>query len=194
MLSMKRYKKTKRSRSRVLVCTLYTVPPRGWADHLSDPSTPTPGHTPALLPHKEPAVSSSGSQQRKLLLVFPPLSCSTNPNKALPEFLIWSLIWNFHFCDEILQWISSPLQRNYWVLLTVNPWNLRMTGGVAVTHFLLTRSQVHLASQFLILVLPDILKGGDSPHYLFHVMKHETIFVLFFFLNVLIIIGAFKYF
>lgn len=61
---------------------------QGWADHLSDPSTPTPGHTSALLPHKEPAVSSSGSQQRKLLLVFPPLSCSTNPNKALPKFLL----------------------------------------------------------------------------------------------------------
>lgn len=54
----------------------------------------------------------------------------------------------------------------------VNPWNLRMIGGVVVTHFLLPRSQVHLASQFLILLLPDILKGGDSPH--------DSIFVLFF--------------
>ena len=28
---------------------------KGWAKHLSRPSSPTPGHTPTLTPYKEPA-------------------------------------------------------------------------------------------------------------------------------------------
>ena len=57
-------KDQKLSGSSALACALCTAPPRGWADRLSEPSSPTPGHSPAPSPHKEPAVPSSGSQQR----------------------------------------------------------------------------------------------------------------------------------
>ena len=32
-------------------CPLHTAPPKGWADHLSPPSSPTPGHTPTFTPY-----------------------------------------------------------------------------------------------------------------------------------------------
>lgn len=47
-------KDQKLSRSRVLAGTLYRAPPRGWADHQSDRSSPTPGYTPALSPQLSP--------------------------------------------------------------------------------------------------------------------------------------------
>ena len=52
-------KDQKLSRSRVLACTPYRAPPRGWADHLSDPSSPTPGYTPALSPQLSPSQEAS---------------------------------------------------------------------------------------------------------------------------------------
>lgn len=54
-------KDQKLSRSRVLACTPYRAPPRGWADHLSDPSSLTPGYTPALSPQLSPQEASKGS-------------------------------------------------------------------------------------------------------------------------------------
>ena len=48
--------------------------PEGWADHLTHPSGPTPGHTPILIPYKEPARSLQlrTSKQGNLLLVLAP--------------------------------------------------------------------------------------------------------------------------
>ena len=40
----------------------HTTSPKEWADHLSQPSGPTPGHTPTLIPYKEPARPPSGSK------------------------------------------------------------------------------------------------------------------------------------
>ena len=36
-------------------CPLHSTPPKGWAKYLSHPSCWTPGHSPALVPYKEPA-------------------------------------------------------------------------------------------------------------------------------------------
>ena len=41
---------------------------KGWADHISQPSHPTPGHPPTLTPGLTP---TAGSQQGNLLLVIP---------------------------------------------------------------------------------------------------------------------------
>ena len=81
--------------------SLHTAPPRGWADHLIH-SGPThrSAPAPALTPFKGPALPHWGSEQGYLLLVFTPSCCSTSPNKALPEFLVWPLI-NFY-------WLKSP--------------------------------------------------------------------------------------
>jgi len=49
-------------------CPLHTTPLKGWAKHLSHPSSPTPGHTPTLTPHKEPAHSALGSKRGNQLL------------------------------------------------------------------------------------------------------------------------------
>ena len=98
-----RYKETKKTPTATFegpgakpgycACPLHTTLPKGWAKHLSHPSSPTPGHTPTLTPYKEPACPSSRSNQGNLLLVFAPLCCSLN--KALPEFLVQPLI-NFY--------------------------------------------------------------------------------------------------
>ena len=62
---------------------------------------PNPGHTPTLTPYKEPAWSPwEVSKHGNLLLVFAPLCCSRDPNKAFPEFLVWPLI-NFY-------WLRRP--------------------------------------------------------------------------------------
>ena len=73
---------------------------RGWANHPSHASGPTPGHTPTLTPYKEPAHPLLGNEQGNLLLVFVPPCGSRGPNKALPEFLVWPLI-NFF-------WLRRP--------------------------------------------------------------------------------------
>ena len=76
---------------------LCTQHPKWWAEHLSYPSDLTPGHTPTLTPWKEPAYPPTlGSKQGDLLFVFHPFcSWSSNPSKALPEFLVWPLV---NFC------------------------------------------------------------------------------------------------
>ena len=80
---------------------LHTPPPKGWAKHLSHPSGPTPGHTPTLTPYKEQARPSQGAnKQGNLLFVLTAHCCSRGPSKALPEFLVWTLI-NFY-------WLRRP--------------------------------------------------------------------------------------
>ena len=64
---------------------------RGWVDHLSHPSGPTPGPAPTLNSFEGPTHPLLDSKQGKLL-VFAPSSCSASPSKALPEFLICPLI------------------------------------------------------------------------------------------------------
>ena len=81
-------------------CPLHTTPPKGWADHLSHTSNPTPGHTPTLTPYKEPARPASGGDQGNLLFVLAPPLLQQGPNKAWPEFLFWPLI-NFY-------WLRKP--------------------------------------------------------------------------------------
>ena len=44
-----------RAKAGYCACPLHTPPPKGWADHLRHPSSPTPGHTPTLTPCKEQA-------------------------------------------------------------------------------------------------------------------------------------------
>ena len=99
-----RYKKTKNltatseelgAKAGHCACPLHSTPPKGWADHLSHTSGPTPGHTPTLTPYKKPARPPSGSKQGNLLLVLAPPCCSRGPNKALPEFLVWPPV-NFY--------------------------------------------------------------------------------------------------
>ena len=58
------------SKSRILHIPPHSTPPKGWADHLSHPSGPTPGHT--LTPYKEPVRPSLASKQRKHM-------CSRSP-------------------------------------------------------------------------------------------------------------------
>ena len=102
----RRYKKTKTptaiseelgAKAGYWACPLHSTPPRGWADHLSHASGPTPGHTPALTPYKEAAHPpwEGNLEQGNLLLVLAPPCCSRSPRKALPEFLVWPLI---NFC------------------------------------------------------------------------------------------------
>ena len=79
--------------------SLHTAPPRGWGDHLSHTSG-SHRPTPILTPFKEPGLSTSGSEQGNLLPVLAPLCYSRSPSKALPEFLVCSLI-NFY-------WLKSP--------------------------------------------------------------------------------------
>lgn len=78
-------------------CTrpLHTTLPKGWTNHLNQPSVLIPGHTPTLIPYKEPAWPPLESKPGKLLLVFMPSSGPRSPNKALPEFPVQPLI-NFY--------------------------------------------------------------------------------------------------
>ena len=79
-------------------CTwpLHTTSPKGWAKLLSQPSGPTPGHTPTLTPYKKQACPPQGvSNQGNLLFVLTAHCCSRGPSKALPKFLVWPLV-NFY--------------------------------------------------------------------------------------------------
>ena len=44
---------------------LHTAPPKGWAEHLSHPSGPIPGHTPTLTPYEESARPPFREQARE---------------------------------------------------------------------------------------------------------------------------------
>ena len=48
---------------------LHTAPPKGWAKHLSHPSSQTPGQTPSLTPYKEQACCPLRSRQARELVV-----------------------------------------------------------------------------------------------------------------------------
>ena len=73
-------------------CPLHRTPPKGWANHLSNPFNLTPGHTPTFTLCNEPALPSRGANKRNCYLFFThPCHCRS-PNKALPEFLVWPLI------------------------------------------------------------------------------------------------------
>ena len=52
---------------------LHTIPPKGWANH---PSSPTPGHTPTLIPYKERAHPHPHSTQKRAR---EPVDCSPLP-------------------------------------------------------------------------------------------------------------------
>lgn len=75
-------------------CTLHTTSPKGWVNHLSHPSSPTPRATLPLTLYKTssplllPPQASNGSCY---LFLLPPAAARA-PNKASPEFLILSLI------------------------------------------------------------------------------------------------------
>ena len=69
----------------------HTPLPKGWADHLSHPSDPTPGLTLTLAPYKEPACPCPPSLGNK------GNCCSRDPNEALPEFLVFFLSFFFFF-------------------------------------------------------------------------------------------------
>ena len=76
---------------------LHSTPPKGWANHVSHPSSLTPGYTPTLTPFKEPTHSASGSKQGNLLLVFGPHAAAGDPIKPclnfLPGFQSISICW-----------------------------------------------------------------------------------------------------
>ena len=74
-------------------CPLHTAPPKAWADHLSHPSGPTPGHTPTLTPYKKqacPLLSEQASKRTCGLFLLPPAAA---PIKPCLNFLsgFWSI-------------------------------------------------------------------------------------------------------
>ena len=79
-----------------------TCPPalnttRGWANHLSYPSSLTPGHTPTLTPYKKRAHTHPlGSKREPVML---PTAARRSPSKALCEFLVWPLV-NFYWLGK----------------------------------------------------------------------------------------------
>ena len=104
-----------RSKSRYCAWSLHRAPPRGQADHLSNPS----GWTHWLLPHPRSIEGTSllHSEQVHLLLVCAPSWCS--PAKAWPEFLIWPLI-NFYWLKSLRTWVGTILCGNS----TRMPWGI----------------------------------------------------------------------
>ena len=67
---------------------------RGVDKNLSHPFGLIPGHTPTPIPYKEQACPHAGTKRAKEL-VFTPHCSSRDPNKALPEVLVWPLV-NFY--------------------------------------------------------------------------------------------------
>lgn len=101
-----RYKKTKkptatsedlRGKAGRCAWTLHTAPPRGWKDHLSHPTGPTPRSVPILILYKESAHAPTHtvSEKGKVLLSFALSWCSRSPNNDLPEFPVCPLV-NFY--------------------------------------------------------------------------------------------------
>lgn len=109
----KRHKPTavsRRNKTAYWAWCLHKAPPKVWAGHLSHPSSPS--RWPTLpSPHLRNQPILLGSQQGHLLLVFTPLYCSMNRNKALLEILIWPLL-SFY-------WLKSPrTQTDHITMLT----------------------------------------------------------------------------
>ena len=76
-----------RSKIRVLHMPPAHTTTKRWANHLSHPSSPTPGPAPTLTPFKDQA-HPLRSKQGNLTLSFAPSCCISAPCKALPEFLV----------------------------------------------------------------------------------------------------------
>ena len=73
-----------RAKAGYCACPLHTPPPKGWANHLSQPSGETSGHTPTLSPYKEQACPPSGSKHVNMLLVLHPCPLLLQyPSKSL---------------------------------------------------------------------------------------------------------------
>ena len=119
--------------------------PKGWANHLRQPSGLSPGHTPPLTPYKEQAclpLPSGNEQTRERVVCSQSPCCSTGPNKALPGFLCWPLI---NFC-----WLRRPrtlvgnsccksqlLNGNHkcWTREALSKWWLLLIDGLVCLHF-----------------------------------------------------------
>ena len=99
-----RYKKTKNptatseeagAKAGYCACPLLSTPPKGWADHLSHRSCPTPGHTPTLTPCKELAHPTSGSEWPREPVTYSrsPTAAAGTPVKPCLNFLsgLWSI-------------------------------------------------------------------------------------------------------
>ena len=72
------------SKAEYCTCPLHSISPKGWANHLSHPASPTPGCTPTLTLCKEQARPSLGNKEGKLLLVFAIPVLQQGPHCSLP--------------------------------------------------------------------------------------------------------------
>ena len=82
-----------RAKAGCVACPLNTIPPKGWGDHLSHSSGPTPLPTLILTPYKEPYKEPWGaSKQVNLLLVFALPSIAGVLNRLLPEIDIRKIL------------------------------------------------------------------------------------------------------
>ena len=69
-------------------CPLLSTPPKGWANHPSNPSAPTPRHTPTPSPYREPACPPSwGASKGNFLLFLLPAARAGAPVKPCLNFL-----------------------------------------------------------------------------------------------------------
>ena len=84
------------SKSRVLHRPLHTAPPKRWANHLGNPSDSTLGYAlPSLHLKTKPTTPSRIRQAGEPVICSCSPYCSRGPSKALPEFLVWSVIFFF---------------------------------------------------------------------------------------------------
>lgn len=67
---------------------------RGGQNYLSHPSSPIPGHTPALAANRKGklATTQGASKQGKLLFVPAPHCCIRDPSKASPGLPVWPVV------------------------------------------------------------------------------------------------------
>ena len=77
------------SKSRYCACPQHTTPAKGWANHLSHPSSWTPGHTVTLTPYKEqgyPRLRERASKEACCLFLLPSAAAEA-PIKPCLNFL-----------------------------------------------------------------------------------------------------------
>ena len=76
-------------REQTLCMSLHSTPPKGWAKHLSHPSSLTPGHTPTPTPYKEqaPPPLPRGANKGNCYLFLLLLAGAGAPTKICPNFL-----------------------------------------------------------------------------------------------------------